>query len=81
MSSGRVCVRPLFVLRSVASCVAFVLCWFVWRSCAAAVKRLIAGAGASTSGHGNGRFATGGGRSTGRPRTDNGLHTDFTTGF
>ena len=36
MSSGRVCVRPLFVLRSVASCVAFVLCWFVWRSCAAA---------------------------------------------
>ena len=36
MSSGRVCVRRLFVLRSVASCVAFVLCWFVWRSCAAA---------------------------------------------
>ena len=36
MSSGRVCVRLLFLLRSVASCVAFVLCWFVWRSCAVA---------------------------------------------
>ena len=28
-------VRSAFVRRSVASCVAFVLCWFVWRSCAA----------------------------------------------
>ena len=36
LSCGRVCVRRLFVLRSVATCVAFVLCWFVWRSCAAA---------------------------------------------
>ena len=34
MSSGRVCVRRLFVLRSVASCEAFVLCWFVWRQIA-----------------------------------------------
>ena len=35
---ARVCssvVRSAFVRRSVASCVAFVLCWFVWRSCAA----------------------------------------------
>ena len=65
------CVRRLFVLRSVASCVAFVLCWFVWRSCAAAhrVKRLIVDVGASTFGHGNGRFATRGGLSTGQRRT------------
>ena len=47
-------VRSAFVRRSVASCVAFVLCWFVWRSCAAAhrVKRLIVDVGASTFGHG-----------------------------
>ena len=64
-------VRSAFVLRSVASCVAFVLCWFVWRSCAAAhrVKRLIVDVGASTFGHGTGRFATRGGLSTGLRRT------------
>ena len=82
MSSGRVCVRRLFVLRSVASCVAFVLCWFVWRSCAAAdraaahrVKRPIVDVGASTFGHGNGRFATRGGLSTGQRRTSDGRRT------
>ena len=77
MSSGRVCVRRLFVLRSVASCVAFVLCWFVWRSCAAAhrVKRLIVDVGASTFGHGNGRFATRGGLATDTQRTSHGLRT------
>ena len=73
-------VRSAFVRRSVASCVAFVLCWFVWRSCAAAHrvkhgKRLIVDAGASTSGHGTGRFATRGGLSTGQRRTCDGLLT------
>ena len=77
LSSGRVCVRRLFVLRSIASCVAFVLCWFVWRSCAAAhrVKRPIVDVGASTIGHGNGRFATRGGLSTGQRRTSDGRRT------
>ena len=71
-------VRSAFVRRSVASCVAFVLCWFVWRSCAAAhrVKRLIVDVGASTFGHGTGRFATRGGLSTGQRRTCDGLLTD-----
>ena len=70
-------VRSAFVRRSVASCVAFVLCWFVWRSCAAAhrVKRLIVDVGASTFGHGNGRFATRGGLSTGQRRTSDGRRT------
>ena len=70
-------VRSAFVRRSVASCVAFVLCWFVWRSCAAAhrVKRPIVDVGASTIGHGNGRFATRGGLSTGQRRTSDGRRT------
>ena len=70
-------VRSAFVRRSVASCVAFVLCWFVWRSCAAAhrVKRPIVDVGASTFGHGNGRFATRGGLSTGQRRTSDGRRT------
>ena len=70
-------VRSAFVRRSVASCVAFVLCWFVWRSCAAAhrVKRPIVDVGASTFGHGTGRFATRGGLSTGQRWTCDGLLT------
>ena len=90
---ARVCssvVRSAFVRRSVASCVAFVLCWFVWRSCAAAHRVnhgerliLIVDDGASTSGHGNGRTdgSTTDGQGVDRirahhGRTYNGLATD-----
>ena len=86
LSSGRVCVRRLFVQCSVASCVAFVLCWFVWRSCAADSPR--ASDGLLTGGGRAGirlmpTFATfqdgrrrGGGLATDGKRTRHGLHTD-----
>ena len=74
MSSGRVCVRRLFVLRSVASCVAFVLCWFVWRSCAAADRAAAHRGKPKTADCGS--EAKGGGLSTGTPRAYYGLHTD-----
>ena len=69
LSRGRVCVRQLFVLRSVASCVAFVLCWFVWRSCAAAHRGKPKAADCGSE-------AQGGGRYTGWPRAGYGLRTD-----
>ena len=74
MSSGRVCVRRLFVLRSVASCVAFVLCWFVWRSCAAADRAAAHRGKPKTADCGS--EAKGGGRYTGWPRAGYGLRTD-----
>ena len=86
MSSGRVCVRPLFVLRSVV-----VRSRPVWRSCAAAHRvnrRRIVDAGASTSGHGNGELCakrhtayalTCGGILTDKTRTCHGQHTGLPT--
>ena len=62
------CVRLLFVLRSFASCVAFVLCWFVWRSCAAAHRGKPKTADCGSE-------AKGGGLSSGGSRACNGLLT------
>ena len=62
-------VRSAFVRRSVASCVAFVLCWFVWRSCAAAHRGKPKAADCGSE-------AQGGGRYTGWPRAGYGLRTD-----
>ena len=79
-------VRSAFVRRSVASCVAFVLCWFVWRSCAADSPR--ACDGLLTGGGRAGirlmptfcdipRWAAArGGLATDGKRTRHGLHTD-----
>ena len=66
-------VRSAFVRRSVASCVAFVLCWFVWRSCAAADRAAAHRGKPKTADCGS--EAKGGGLSSGGSRACDGLLT------